>query len=470
MAGVASEVLLLRGHTTQYVDLQKRMAAWEAELVDAVRWLNEKNEKTILDPHFLPGDRVASMGGRSLQGLPPADASELLSRWLLEFKPGREMQMFGVVRGEQRLDLYVHLPETFAALEAVAKEAPAAGRGTAGEPTANLSLDTIPSAVNAVRPIPAASLDDVKVRLAALPAQYLEALPSEERQRLKKLMDAKAGTDDDRAFLEVRIRSEVLPLFEKEAGQLRARKAELDVKVKDSTARDVIRFKKTSREPLECTIVKENDVQYTVKYGSVTGPILKEDVERVDRGAGSGALFPAELKKSGGAMPGLAVLLDWCQGRKLKVETEYVATWILTLQPLHEPSRRALNLRLPTIRAGTPVAPPVAPMGGPGAAAQSVVQRIELAAVDVIARFTDLQAVIRQMHMTGVGHVYPTPITVPPVAQKPYSIIGNPLTFRFESLPAAQALELGQWWAPLSATERVEFARFYGLWVASSRR
>ena len=57
-----------------------------------------------------------------------------------------------------------------------------------------------------------------------------------------------------------------------------------------------------------------------------------------------------ELKKSGGAMPGLAGLLEWCLANKLKTESEYVAYWILTLDPLHEPARRSLGLRAPATK------------------------------------------------------------------------------------------------------------------------
>jgi hypothetical protein len=74
------------------------------------------------------------------------------------------------------------------------------------------------------------------------------------------------------------------------------------------------------------------------------------------------------------------------------------------------------------------------------------------------------------MRLTGIELDYQEPVDVPAIAQKAVAIIGNPLTFKFETLSPSQAMELGQWWSALNVGERRRFASFYGLWVAGTPR
>jgi len=52
---------------------------------------------------------------------------------------------------------------------------------------------------------------------------------------------------------------------------------------------------------------------------------------------------------------------------------------------------------------------------------------------------------------------------------KGVSVIQNPLTFDPSKLTVPQAVEIGTWWSQLTADERRQFAKYFGLWCAFTR-
>jgi hypothetical protein len=466
VGGIVSEVLRLRNHDELSKALLARMAGWEAKITEASAKLAELGERAAVDPHPAPGDRIIIFAQRDLQVLRAADAAEIMARWLSTFRANQPIEQLVLLRGgAQKIELYLQFPEENTELLALAREAALAGPGTAGAPSPNLFGNDFTTGPP-VSGIPGDSLKDVESRFAALPTGYRSALTDADRDRLKSILARKEGTPDDLVFVEVRLRNEILPALEKEHAQIRARAAELEPQLQQATAVDVIHFK--DRRKVEGQVIEETETAVKIKTRGASITVPKADVERIERGRGAGLEFPARFAKTERKMPALGELLEWCIKNSLRLERDFVANLILTQEPMYEPARRALGLLPPVTRSKASSGPAPAPPSNL-ATLDAVSRAMDLVASQTVGRFANLQDVIREMKVAGDQQRYPASPQPPASAARAVSIIVDPLAFRFESLGAAQALELGQWWAVLPSEERRAFARFYGLWCASRK-
>ena len=347
VAGITAEVLRLRNHTQLYENMLLRMRDEETKIEQKVTRLAELGDRFAVESHLQAGDRIIGFSSRDLTTMRPGDAAALMAQWLSTFRANQPVEQVIALRGTQRIDLYMQFPEETKELLALSREAALAGPGSEPFSADPASIPAPPPGADTA-PVPADILQGIEARFAALPAGYRQALALPERDRLERLLKSKQGTGDDHSFLRVRVLEEVLPAFEREAANFRAKAAELEAKVKEPTAVDVVHLKDGRK--LEGQIVEETETQIRLKFKLGSVPVKREEIDRIVKGAGAGVEFPDRYKAAAGKLPELVKLLEWCMQKNLRTEREFVATLILTMDPVHEGARKALNLRMPATK------------------------------------------------------------------------------------------------------------------------
>jgi hypothetical protein len=461
LAGISSESLRLRGHVEANGLLQERMKGWENKISENVAKLLELGDRFGVDPHIQPGDRLVGFAQKSFPSLPSSKIDlELLSPWLRSFRAGQPLEQAIILRGADRIELFLQFPEATEDLQGISKlpELTGAGQYVDG-----------PVVAPGTGPLPKALLSDIEARLKALPPGYHHLLPLSEAQKLDQIFKTQSGTSDDHAFLQTRFLPELLPAFEREAALVRAKAAELEVKIKETTSVDVVHFKdgrKVSGQVLENT---PTHVKLKARLGSMTIP--QADIAKIEQGKGAGLEFPAKLSACPRTAPELAKLMGWCQQNTLRLEAEYVAVLLLQLDPLHEGARKAAGLPPRPASGKSSSSPPPPPSGTFGAppAADTVVRTMDLLAAEVTKRGASFGDVITQMRAGASNVTYLSAAVPPPRSVRAAALIKEPLTFSLSTLDSAGALEIGQWWGALAPDDRREFALFFGLWCAQKR-
>lgn len=466
VAGIATESLRLRNHLDAAGGLQERMKSWDLKIDETLRALLELGERFNVEPHIQAGDKLVVFAQKDLTTMKPSAADQtLLSPWLRAFRAGQPLEQVVILRGAQRTELFLQFPEATPDLLEIARLPDIAGAGRYVDPPD--APGTTPFPALSAGPIPDAVLKDIEGRFGALPTGYRGLLSAGERGRLETLMKAKAGSADDMAFLGSRVQGEALPAFEREVQILRAKADELQAKLKETTAVDVVHFKdgrKVTGQVLEQT---EQVVKIKAKLGSMTIPAA--DVAKVERGKGAGLEFPAQLAAAPKTAEGMSKLLAWCQTQGLKLEAEYVGVLLLQYDPLNEAARKVTNIAKPAFKAsGAAPSPVPAPMGAPSGGEQ-VIRAMDTLAGDVVRRYPAFGDVIAQMRSGASSHAFANQPVPPARAARAVSLIKDPLSFDLSLLDASGALEIGQWWGSLSGEDRREFARFFGLWCARER-
>ena len=341
LAGVTVVSLRLRGHAEAAAQLETRMATWEATIASSLAGLVELEDRFVPDPYVRVGDRLVGFSLKDVSAMKPSELDlQLLSPWLRGLRVGQPVDQIVVLRGADRVEVYAHFPEVTDVMQGVARLPDITGPGAYNDPPPPALTSAAPGVLTGG--IPDILLKDLQTRFAALPAGYKESLPAADRRRMDELAAAKMGSQDDVAFLSLKIQAEVLPAFEREAVTVRSRAAQLEPKLKETTAVDVVHFKdgrKVTGQVLEDTA---EHVKIKSRLGSMTLP--RADVSRIERGKGGGLEFGGRLAACPRTVPELAKLLAWCQEGSLKTEGEYVGLLIVALDPRHEPARKAAQL------------------------------------------------------------------------------------------------------------------------------
>ncbi len=204
-------------------------------------------------------------------------------------------------------------------------------------------------------PIPPALLDDLRGRLAALPAAWRAAIPADEAARLDGLLRARAGTAADLDFLRSRILDEILRRFEEERAELAAKLEAGEKAALESAPADVIHYK--SGPPIEATVEERTETEVRIRQGSIRIRVGLDLIDRIDTGKGSGAEFRRRYEAGRGKAGALADLWSWCREKGLAAQAEIVASALLLLDPGHARARSFLGLppaggaREPDVRA-----------------------------------------------------------------------------------------------------------------------
>lgn len=463
LAGIASESLRLRGHVDAHAQLQERMRGWEARIAEGVAALLELGDRFGVDPHIQPGDRLVAFAQKDFATLPSSRIDlDLLSPWLRSFRAGLPLEQAVILRGTDRIELYLQFPEAGEDLQGISRLPDITGPG---------SYVDGPVAAPGGGPLPTALLTEIATRFKAIPAGYPNLLSLPEAQKLDQLLKTRVGTGDDHVFLQNRILTEALPAFEREAALLKAKGVELELKIKETTSVDVVHFKdgrKVSGQVLENT---PSHVKLKARLGSMTIP--QADIAKIEQGKGPGLEFPAKLSACPRTVPELSKLLAWCQQNTLRLEGEYVAVLILGTDPAHEAARKAAGLApRPAGRSSGGAATPPASSGtfaAPAASSEPAVRALQTLAADLVRRNASFADVVTQMRSGSAGLSYGNAVVPPPRAARAAALIQEPISFSLSKLDTSSALEIGQWWGSLAPEDRQEFAVFFGLWCASRR-
>jgi len=456
MTAIISECMRYRNLTNEWALFQADIARYESKIKYDLGELSSVGEKIALEAYLAQNDQILGFAQRDLTTMKAGEAAALLQTWVMNWRSGPALEQVNIARGDKKMTLYVDFPEDTKELLNLVRHPSLMELGSP-------STGTVSEMVG----IPAELLKDISSRFDSLPPGYRSYLIPAERKRLEDLTLNKKGSSDDIDWLRTRILNEAIPSFQREADSIRSKVLELEPKLKENVASDVI-FRKNGTK-LECQIVQETPEFVKVKSRFAAVSIPRDEIERIEKGKGAATEFPGKLAEAKGQLEKLAPLLAWCAEKGLKLEKEYVAYVILTLDASNEKARTTAGLGRPAVTPGLPVQPPKYPELNSSSKLEPADRTIEIIANDVTSRIKIFADVVIEMRRRTEALTLQTPPLAPEKSIKGASVIGNPLTFNPSQMTGPQALEIGGWWSGLSTEERRQFAKYYGLWCAYTR-
>ena len=336
MTTLISECMRFRNLTNEWGQFQADIARHDSKIKYSLGELGKVGEKLALEPYLGSGDQILGFVDKDFTTMKPGEAAQYIHDWIRNWRAGPTLVQVNLARGDKKMTLYLEFPEESKELLALVRH-PALG--DLGSPGSGNVAEMVG--------IPADLLKDINSRFDALPPGYRSYLVPTERKRMEELLLAKRGSSDDVDWLRSRLLAEAIPTFQREADTIRSKVLELEPKLKENVATDVIHRKNAPK--LECQIIQETEefVKVKSRFGSVT--IQKVDIEKIERGKGAAVEFPGKLAEAKGSLDKLVPLLAWCTEKGLKLEKEYVAFVILTLNASNEKARVAAGLSRPTI-------------------------------------------------------------------------------------------------------------------------
>jgi len=457
MSSVISECLRFRNLTNEWAQMQADVARYEGVIKHHLGELAKVGEKVVLEPYLAQGDQILGFAQRDFTTMKPGEAATVLNIWVNNWRAGSALEQVILSRGDKKMTIYMEFPEDTRELLTLVRHPALMVEGNPGN-----------GVVTEMVAIPADVLKSIDASFSALPPGYRTYLIPADRKRLEDLTASKRGGSDDVDWLKGRILNESIPTFQREAEQVRSQILVLEPKLKENAATDVIIRKNGTKVEGQIVETTETHVKIKTRFGAASIP--KEEIAKTEKGKGSATEFPVRYAEAKGNLEKLAPLLAWCTDKSLKLEKEFVAYNMLTLDASNEKARTAVGLTRPVIGAGAaPPPPPKITYGDTSSKTQAVERMVEIIANDVTSRNQVFADVIQEMRRrTDSVTTAELPIA-PEKAAKGVSMIQNPLTFEPSKLTVPQAVEVGTWWSQLSAEERRQFAKYYGLWCAVMR-
>ena len=455
MTGIVSELMRFRNLTNEWAQFQADMANYESKIKYSLGELAKVPEKMSLDTYLAQGDQFIGFAQTDFTSMKAADAAQVLSTWLRNWKSGVQLEQINVQRGDKKMTLYVQFPEQPNELLVLLRH-PALE--IAGSPDGNGGITLA---------VPSDLIKNVTGGFENLPKGYRSYLPPADGKRLDQLLASKKGSQEDLDWLKTKIVGEVLPGFQQEAAEIRSMVQTLEPKVFENIASDIVYRKNAPK--IEGKIIPQpnpNVVKIQGRLGSVTIP--KEDIEKIEEGKGTALQFRPKYEEAKGNLDKLVPVLDWCTQHALKLEKEFVAYVILTLDASHEKARKAVGRSRP-VPQGQLSSPPKYPVIEKTARIESTEQAVERIAGEVIARSQVFSDVVTEMRRRTDGMTTRTYPFAPEKSSKGVTLIGNPLTFRPAEMSVPHAMEIGTWWSALTLEDRRQFAQYYGLWCAYTK-
>lgn len=457
MSAIISECMRYRNLTNEWGQLQADIANYDSKVKYNLAELSKVGQKVALEPYLQQGDQILGFAQRDFTTIKAGEAAQVIHTWVNSWRAGPAIEQVNISRGDKKMTLYVEFPEETAELLKLVRFPALAEFG-------NPSNSNVMEIVG----IPSDLLQNVHTQFDSLPKGYREYLIPAERKRLEELTLKKKGTSEDIDWLKVRLLGEAIPSFQREADMIRSKVLELEPKLKENVASDVIYRKKGGK--VEGQIIQETEEYVKVKsrFGAVSIP--REDIEKVEKGKGAALEFPGKYNDAKGSLDKLVPLLAWCTEKSLKFEREYTAYVILTLDASNDKARTAVGLSRPTIKAGEgTLQPPKYPTLDTTSKLDPIDRTVEVIAADVVSRnasFSDVVNEMRRRTQSLSTTLVPTP---PQKSMKGAGLIANPLTFKPGEMTPATAMEAGGWWSSLTAADRRDFAKYFGLWCAFTR-
>jgi len=464
MSTVISECLRFRNLTSEWAQIQADVTRYEEKIKHDLGELSKVGAKVVLEPYLAHGDQIIGFSQRDFTTMKPGEAATVLNTWVNAWTNGSALEQVLVVRDGKKLTIYMEFPEATKDLLILTRHPALAVAGAPGE---GLLAEMLA--------VPPSLLADVQSAFDALPPGYRSLFPPAERKKFDDLISSKRGSSDDIDWLKAHVLNEVVPSFQRDAEQIRSQVLALEPKLKENAATDVI-FRKNGTK-VEGQIVETTETYVKIKTRFGAASIPKEEIAKIEKGKGSATQFPAQYAAAKGNIDKLVPLLAWCAENSLKLEKEFVAYNILTLDASNERARSAAGIGRPAIVGGVIQAPPSKitiievqkPSGTDSSKSAAVEKTMDIIAGDVVSRSAVFADVVREMRSRTESLTTPELPVAPEKAAKGVSVIQNPLTFDPSKLTVPSAVEVGTWWSQLSADDRRQFAKYYGLWCAYTR-
>jgi hypothetical protein len=452
MSAVVSECARFRNFTNEWAQLQADMSRYDTKIKHDLGELARAGEKLPIEPYLQAGDQFIGFVDRDLGSLKPAEAFAFVRSWLKNWTAGPNQAQVNVQRGDAKLTIYIQFPEETKELLSLLRYP-----FLLTEPDTPFPTNT----PDAVAIIPEDLLKDIQGRFDTLPPGYRNWIAPGDRKRLDDLSRNKRGQQEDIDWLRARILGEVLPGFEQESIMIRSKVQALEPKLTQVVASDRLIFK-DGRKPLECEVVQVTDDFVKIRNRNIAVTYPRAEIERIEKGKGAGSEFPGRYAEAKGRPEKLVPLLAWCKDRSLKLEMEYVAYQILTLDAANDAARAAVGLDRSAATSS---------QGGLLAKSpeEFAERKIDAIAGEVCAQYKIFADVVNEMRRRTESLTTKTSPLAPAKSIKGVSVIGNPLTFKPADLTVPQSIEVGTWWGALSPDERREFARYFGQWCAYMR-
>jgi hypothetical protein len=457
MTTIVSECMRYRNLTNEWAQFQADIATYDSKIKYNLGELAKVGEKVALETYLAQGDQILGFAQRDFTTMKAGEAALILNTWLNNWRPGATIEQVNIARGDKKMTLYVDFPEDTKELLNLVRHPSLQFEGSPGSGN-----------VTAIVAVPAELLNNINGGFDALPPGYRTYLIPADSKRLVELTQNKKGSSDDVDWLKTHVLGEAIPSFQREAETIRSKVLELEPKLKENVASDVI-FRKNGTK-VEGQIIQQTPefVKIKSRFGAVQIP--REEIEKIELGKGAATEFPAKYADAKGKLEKLAPLLAWCAEKNLKLEKEYVAYVILTLDASNEKARTAVGLARPAITGGgASTTPPKYPATQGSVVVESTERTIELIANDVLSRTQIFTDIVNEMRRRTETFTTSVPPFAPEKCAKGVAIIGNPLLFKSNALNTATATEIGGWWSKLTAEDRRQFAKYFGLWCAFTR-
>lgn len=457
MATIISECMRYRNLTNEWAQLQADVAIYEGRIKHDLGELSKVGEKLALETYLMQGDQIVAFAQRDFTTMKQGDAAAVLNTWVNNWRPGAALEQVNIVRAGAKMTVYLEFPEDTKELLTLVRHPSLVLAGNPGDGNV-MPMVAIPSDL----------LQNVNAGFKALPPGYRSFLTLNEQKRLEEMTKTNRGTDDDIDWLKVRVLNEMIPAFQREAELVRSQILALEPKLKENAATDVIIRKNGTKVEGLLVSQTETEIKIKTRFGAATIPA--SEVAKIERGKGAAVEFPQRWLDSKGSLEKLVPLLAWCHEKNLKLEKEFVAYNVLTMDATNEKARSAVGLKPP---APSPSAPGSATPKYQAAAetprVTGVEKLIEIIANDVISRNQAFTDVVGEMRRRTDGLKATDLPVAPEKSARGVAKIQNPLTFDPGRMPVPDALEIGTWWSQMAPEERREFAKYYGLWCAFMR-
>jgi hypothetical protein len=465
MATVVSECLRFRNLTSEWAQVQADVSRYEEKIKHDLGEMSRVGAKVVLEPYLAHGDQIIGFAQRDFTTMKPGEAATVLNTWINAWTNGSTLEQVPIVRDGKKMTIYMEFPEATKDLLILTRHPALAVAGAPGD-----------ALLSEILAVPQSLLADVQTAFAALPPGYRALFPPADRKRFDDMMTNKRGSSDDIEWLKAHVLNEAVPSFQRDAEQIHSQVLALEPKLKENAATDAIFRKNGTKVEGQIVETTESYVKIKTRFGAASIP--KDEISKIEKGKGSATEFPAQYAAAKGNLDKLVPLLAWCSDKSLRLEKEFVAYNILALDASNDKARSAAGLGRPAIVGGIIQAPPSKitiievpkpPTGTEPPKSPPVDKTIDIIAADVVSRSAVFADVVREMRTRTEPLTTPELPAAPEKAAKGVAVIQNPLTFDPSQLTVPSAVEVGTWWSALSADDRRQFAKYYGLWCAYSR-
>ncbi len=323
-----------------YAKLQTDIAGYEAAIQEIQAKLAKVQQTVDLPLYCAKGDRIISFNGPDdLRLMYPGAAAAVLHNWALTWRAAEAVvQVLKVERAGKEVYITFNLAEESMDLRNLLR-LPA------------LTAEVINGVASDRSAVPADLIQRYQAALQALPAGYANLVPSVDNLRITRLLQSKSASAEDAEWFKSRVLGDIVPALEADHKLISKKLADLEPLVKEITLPDAVILKGGQR--IECKIVPEG-AGFRLKSRGGSRLVTSDDIQQALPDKGIGTEAATRMADSKGNVEKLVSTLNWCTGKPLNNEKQYVACQILLLEPVHDAARTALGIPRPAFSAPKP--------------------------------------------------------------------------------------------------------------------